>query len=332
MAGNVSLPVAGRFFQGDLQQLRCFYYAGTYRSFTRAAEELATGQPSVSNHIKQLERLLGTVLFQRQRRGVELTAAGRALMELAGPLVEAADRLPQELAERTAALTVSEVRIAAGQELLLHLLAPVIQAFRRQNPNVRLVVYARVRGETQAMAVRGEIDFGVAARAGLPPGLDFQEVLADELLLIVPWDHPLAQGEEASIERIAAHPVLMPDRHSTAWHVIQEAFDQAGLELQVAMELERWQVIKEFVAMGLGIALVPGFSLGDDSRFAVRRLQPPLPHLSYGIISRSGAYLSPAARSLMGAIRQQRASASPPQRTPHDREARRGGRAARAGG
>src|SRR3990172_12437804 len=117
MDGNVSSLMGPRFFQGDLQQLRCFYYAGTHRSFTRAAEELATGQPSVSNHIKQLERLLGTALFQRQRRGVELTAAGRALMELAGPLVEAADRLPQELAERTAALTGSEGRIAAGPEI-----------------------------------------------------------------------------------------------------------------------------------------------------------------------------------------------------------------------
>ena len=285
MDGNVlSIPIGARFFQGDLQQLRCFYYAGTYRSFTRAAEELATGQPSVSNHIKQLERLLGARLFQRQRRGVELTPAGRALLELAGPLVEAVDRLPQELAERTAALAVSEVRIAAGQELLLHLLAPVIQAFRGDNPTVRLVVYARIRSETQAMAARGEIDFGVAARAGLPPGLEFQEVLADELLLIAPWEHPLAEAEGVSIEKVARHPVLMPDRHSTAWHVIQEAFAQAGLGLEIAMELERWQVIKEFVAMGLGIALVPAFSLGEDTRFAVRRMEPPLPRLSYRII------------------------------------------------
>lgn len=303
--GNISTPaVISRFFEGDLQQLRYFYYAATYRSFTRAAEELATGQPSVSNHIKQLERILGMPLFHRLRRGVELTPAGRVLLDLAGPLVEALDRLPHELAERTAALAVSEVRIAAGQELLLHLLAPVIQAFRRENPAVRLVVYARVRGETQAMVARGEIDFGVSARAGLPPGLDFQEVLSDDLLLITPWDHPLADRDDISLDQIARHPVLMPDRHSSTRHIIEEAFAQAGLELQIAMELERWQVIKEFVALGQGIALVPGFSLGDDrGRFAVRWLRHSFPCLSYGIISRAGAYLSPAARSLIEAIR-----------------------------
>ena len=305
MKDNVSFPAAPlRFFNGDLQQLRCFYYAATHRSFTRAAQELATGQPSISNHIKRLERVLGASLFHRQRRGVELTPAGHALMELTGPLVEALDRLPHELAERTAALTVSEVRIAAGQELLLHLLAPVIQAFRRENPDVRLVVYARVRSETQSMVASGEIDFGVAARPGLPPGLAFQEVLADELSLIVPWGHELADLEDASLPDIARYPLLMPDRHSSTRHIIEEAFGQAGLGLQIAMELERWQVIKEFVALGQGIALVPGFSLGDDrDRFAVRRVRGGLPSLSYGIITRAGAYLSPAARSLIEAIR-----------------------------
>lgn len=304
-------PIAAvsRFFEGDLQQLRCFYYAATHRSFTHAADELSTGQPSVSNHIKQLERVLGAPLFQRQRRGVELTTAGRALMDLAGPLVEAIDRLPHELAERTAEVTVSEVRIAAGQELLLHLLAPVIRAFRRENPNIRLIVYARVRGETQAMAARGEIDFGVAARAGLPAGLEFREVLADELSLIVPPGHELADRHDISFADIACHPVLMPDRHSSTRHIIEESFAQAGLELQIAMELERWQVIKEFVALDQGIALVPGFSLGKDhDRFVVRPVRGGFPSLSYGIITRAGAYLSPPARSLIEAIMQRGAS------------------------
>ena len=291
-----------RFFDGDLQQLRCFYYAATYRNFSRAAEELATGQPTVSNRIKQLEQLLGARLFQRLRRGVELTPAGRTLIELAGPLVQALDRIPSELAERTGALTVTEVRIAAGQELLLHLLAPVIQSFRRANPDVRLVVYASVRADTLAMVARGQIDFGVAARAGLTPGLDFREVLADSLVLILPWDHPLAARDEVSLPEIARHPVLMPDRHSSTRRIIEEAFAQAGLELQIAMELERWQVIKEFVALGQGLALVPRFSTGDDARFACLPVAPAFPRLSYGIITRSGAYLSPAARSLMDAI------------------------------
>lgn len=305
MKMNVSSPaITPRFFEGDLQQLRCFYYAATYRSFTRAAEELSTGQPSVSNHIKQLERVLGIPFFHRQRRGVELTPAGRILFDLLAPLVEGIDRLPYELNERAAALTTREVRLAAGQELLLHLLAPVLQTFRQENPFVRLIVYARVRGETQAMVARGEIDFGVAARAGLPPGLNFEEVLADQLVLIVPPSHELARRHDISLEDVARNSMLMPDSHSSTRRIIEEAFDRSGLELEIAMELERWQVIKEFVALNQGIALVPSFSLGGDhDRFAVKRLHHDFPRLSYGIITRRGAYLNPAARSLIEALR-----------------------------
>lgn len=303
---------SSRFFDGDLQQLRCFYYAATRGSFTRAAEELATGQPSISNHIKQLERVLGATLFHRGGRGVDLTPVGRSLLELTAPLVEGVDRLPMELAERTRSLAVSEVRIAAGQELLLHLLAPVIQSFRREHPEVRLVVYAQVREETQAMAVRGEIDFGVAARAGLLPGLEFREVLSDRLVVITPPDHDLAGARQVTLDEIARHAVLMPDRHSSTRRIIEEAFAEAGLRLQVAMELERWQVIKEFVALGQGIALVPQFSLGrDHPRLTVKAAPPELPRLSYGIVRRAGAYLSPAARTLVEAIRSGSEAAAP---------------------
>ncbi len=70
------------------------------------------------------------------------------------------------------------------------------------------------------------------------------------------------------------------------------------------MELERWQVIKEFVILGQGIALVPGFSLEDDhSRFAVGQVRHRFPSVSYGVNTRAGGYLSPQARSLIAAIR-----------------------------
>ena len=120
----------------------------------------------------------------------------------------------------------------------------------------------------------------------------------------MPLGHQLGDRSDISLADIARESVLMPDRHSSTRHIIEEAFSQAGLELQIAMELERWQVIKEFVALGQGIALVPSFSLGEDSgRFAVRRVHHGFPGLSYGIITRAGAYLSPAARSLIEAIR-----------------------------
>lgn len=295
----------GSFFEGDLQQLRCFYYAATYRSFTRAAEHLSTGQPSVSNHIKLLERLLGVTLFHRHRRGVALTDEGQVLFDLVSPLVEGVDRLADELDERARALVDQEVRLAAGQELLLHLIGPILRAYRRRHPALRLVVYSRVRQQVYDMVASDEVDFGIAARAGLPPGLEFEEVLADELVLILPRRHELAGREAVALRDIARYPLLMPDRASSTRRIIEQAFAQSGLELQVAMELERWHVIKEFVALDQGIALVPSFSIaGDERRLAVRSVQHAFPPLSYGIIRRKGRHLSPLARGLIAAIRE----------------------------
>jgi len=312
-------PVAARFFEGDLQQLRCFYYAATFHSFTRAAEQLATGQPSVSNHIKLLERLVGATLFRRHRRGATLTEEGAVLFELVAPLVEGIDRLAEELNERARAVAGQEVRLAAGQELLLHLVAPVLHAYRRAQPDLRLVVYSRVREEVFQMVASGDVDFGIAARAGLSPGLEFEEVLADELVLIAPRRHELVAQETVPLADIARYPLLMPDRASSTRQVIERAFGERGLEAQVTMELERWHVIKEFVALDQGIAIVPHFSvLGDRRRLAIRPLRDRLPPLPYGIIRRTGSHLTAPARALIEALRTQAGrsdSFSPAERT-----------------
>jgi DNA-binding transcriptional LysR family regulator len=85
---------------------------------------------------------------------------------------------------------------------------------------------------------------------------------------------------------------------------MERAFAQAGLDLRIAMELERWHVIKEFVALNQGIALVPGFSVAEDSaRLAVRPVSSGLPSLTYGIVTRKGRHLPAPVRNLIEAIR-----------------------------
>jgi LysR family cys regulon transcriptional activator len=293
-----------RFFEGDLAQLRSFYYAAQLNSFTRAAEQTATTQPRISTHVKQLEALTGHVLFTRNARGVALTPAGQALLNLVQPFVEAIDQLPERLDEQLAEHGSDEVRLAAGHELLLHLAGPVLQAYRAANPNVRLVVYGSVRRQTQEMVANDEVDFGIASVSGLSHDLTFEHILTDELVLICPPEHPLASRRNVRLADIAQYPVLMPDPESSTRAFVEEAFAQSNLELRVAMELERWHVIREFVALGQGIALVPRFSVAEQpDRLVILPVRDSLPVLSYGIVTRRGHYLSPPVRSLIEAIR-----------------------------
>ena len=293
-----------RLFEPSIHQLRSFYYSAMYGNFTRAAQALSTGQPSVSNHVKELERALGARLFERRPRGVGLTPEGEILLELVGDLVERADRLKDEFGERCNRIASNQVRLVASQQLLLNLLAPVLKRYQKANPSVQVIVHNRARPEVFAMVASGEAELGVAARADLPPGLAFDEILVDELVLIAPPDHPLARQAEVSLADIARHPQLLPDRRSSTREVVKEIFASQGLELKIGMELERWEVIKEFVAAGLGVALVPSFCIsGNDTRLAVKCVGEYFPRRSYGIVTRQGQYLAPAARTLAEAIK-----------------------------
>lgn len=298
------------FFEGDLEQLRCFYYAALYRSFTRAAERLSTGQPTVSNRIKQLERLLGVRLFRRERRGVALTPDGLSLLDLAGPVVEGADGLTAELARRRGVET-AEVQLAAGQELLLHLAAPALRAYQRSHPDVRLVAHSRLREQVFDMVERDEVDFGIAGQGGVPANLAFTEVLADELVLIAPRRHELASLNDVDLSDVARYPVLMPDRASSTRQLIEGAFADAGLSLNVPMELERWHVIKEFVALDFGVSIVPRFSVaGDERRLAIRPVRRRFAPLSYGTVTRKGRRITGHAKELIDLVTEQARSAS----------------------
>jgi LysR family nitrogen assimilation transcriptional regulator len=291
-------------FPGDLNQLRSLYYAAFQHSFTRAAEQLTTTQPSVSTHIKSLEGLIGQTLFARHARGVSLTEAGQALFELVEPLIEGVDQLQGRLSDRLGDAGVQEVRLAAGHELLLHLAGPALRSFRETHPDVRLVVFSSDRGQTLEMVASHEVDFGIASSVDPSGEVVFEHILSDELFLICSPEHPLAQHQSVTIADVAPYPLLMPNPASSARVAIEAAAAQAGKQLRVAMELERWHVIKEFVALDQGVAFVPGFSVAADAdRLAIRRVRSGLPPLAYGIVTRRGRHLPLTVRHLIEAIR-----------------------------
>jgi DNA-binding transcriptional LysR family regulator len=239
-----------------------------------------------------------------------LTPEGAALLEIVAPIVEGADSLTAELARRRG-IETAEVQLAAGQELLLHLAAPALRAYRQSHPEVRLVAHSRLREQVFEMVERDEVDFGIAGQGGVPGNLAFTEVLADELVVIAPRRHELASSTSVELRDVARYPVLMPDRASSTRRLIEGAFANAGLSLNVPMELERWHVIKEFVALDFGVSIVPRFSVaGDEKRLVIRPLQRRFGPLSYGIVTRKGRRLSGHARELIDLVSERARSAS----------------------
>jgi len=122
------------------QHLRSFYYAAVYRNFTVAADKVYyAGQPTVSNHIKELERQLGT-LFKRQARGVELTPRGRVLFDLVAPLLEGLEKLQEDFDEQSGGLPVARVTVSVSESLGYEFLSGVLKQFKEKRPQVTLTV------------------------------------------------------------------------------------------------------------------------------------------------------------------------------------------------
>ena len=157
MGANTSVHYKG----SRLKQLRAFCYAANAGSISRAAEQLFLSQPSVSLQIQALERELDTMLFERRGPSIRLTPEGKILRELALPLVQGMDSLPETFAEKCGTLETGELHIAAGESTILYILPEPIRQFTKAYPGVRVKLH-NVTGHDGLELLRADEEIGRA--------------------------------------------------------------------------------------------------------------------------------------------------------------------------
>lgn len=306
--GSRSAPeVEGRFYyKGNRQkQLRAFVYTVKLGTLTRAAEALFLSQPSVSLQIQALERELGTPLLERTRRRINLTDAGEILYELARPLIEGMESLDKEFHARTHGAQAGKLTIAAGTSTIHYLLPELVRAYREKHPAVQLQL-ANVTGrDGLAMLRADEADFAVGSMLDVPNDIAWAPVYHYDPMLIMPLDHPLASKADIRLQDLSPYGLILPPQRLTTYRLVELVFQQRQVPYTVAMEVGGWDVIKQYVAKGLGISIVTGICLGpaDDAQLAVRNLRQYFPQRSYGVVMRKGKFLSPEARAFIDLIK-----------------------------
>ena len=276
-----------------LRQLRAFCHAARFRSITRGAEHLGLSQPAVSLHVRELQHELEAVLFERDGQRLSLTRAGEALYEIAEPLVQAMDELPDALAGDE--LDAGELRIAAGSSVAAFLLPPLLRRLHDEYPGFVMHLRRVPKGEGLALLSAGEVDLLVAAREPGADGFLYHPILTYDLLLIVPRGHPLAGRESVDLEEAAAWPAIVPPRGAYNRQHGESVGHRFVAAAGVAIEVRGWEVIKEYVAAGLGVAVVPGHCILDDDPLAAIPFAGDAPALSYGVFVAPDRPLSPPA-------------------------------------
>ena len=294
------------YYKGNrLKQLRAFVYTVKLGTLARAAEALFLSQPSISLQLTALERELGQRLLERTRRRVTLSRSGEALYELARPLVEGWEQLDRDFHARVAGFKAASLTIAAGTSTIQYLLPPLVRAYRERYPDVRLEL-ANVTGRDGLALLRADqADFAVGSMLDVPPDLDYAPVHHLDPMLILPPEHPLAAKADIRLEDLSPYGLILPPKRLTTFRLVDLVFQQRQVPYTVAIEVGGWDVIKQYVAMGLGLSIVTGICItaADRERLAVRNMRAYFPPRSYGVVVRKGKYLSPEARAFVDLVR-----------------------------
>ncbi|MET0541513.1 MAG: LysR family transcriptional regulator [Variovorax sp.] len=257
----------------ELRQLHQFIAVAETLNFGRAAERLHMAQPPLSVAIRKLEEEVGAPLFERQPRGVALTAAGTAALALARRCVNDAKAL-RDAALAAAGGEMGMLRVGFVGSATYALLPGLLPAFRARYPQVELVLRESANLELLAMVQSGELDVGlVRYPTGSASDLLVEIVERDVFCAVLPSTHALAGKKRLTLQELAREPFVdYASTHVPGLHaMVMLVFQQAGLMPRVAQEATQVQTVISLVQSGMGVALVPSVSARLAARDVVFR-------------------------------------------------------------
>lgn len=249
----------------DTRYLQTFCEVAKWQSFTRAAEAMGYAQSSVTAQIQNLEGEFGVRLFERWGRKVRLTQAGEQLL----PYVEQVLALLAEAREQLADASPVARTITVGtvESLAAFYLPPYLQAFRREHPQVKLLLRPGICSELRQGVRDGTFDFVVILDAlQSHPDLVCVNLGEEELAVVAPPDHRLARREEVTVQDFSGESWIYTEAGCSYRVMLEGVLRSEGIAQESSLEFGSLEAIKQCVACGLGLALLPRIAVEDDVR------------------------------------------------------------------
>ena len=246
-----------------VDRLRALVAVARAGGFSSAARALGKTQSSISQAVALLEEDAGTLLVVRDGRRTHLTDAGRVL-------VEHGERVLAALAEARGALAALDdvatgtLALGTSDTFAVHLLPPVLAAFRARHPGVELRLDNRPSPVVAARVADRSLDVGVVSLP-LPTAerVRLQAIAPLRDVAIVPRGHALAKRRRLDLADLAAHPLVLLDRSTSSRAFLDAAFTAQRLTPRIAMEMSSLQVIIRLVALDFGVSIVPELAIAQ---------------------------------------------------------------------
>ena len=255
-------------------RLKVFITAARTLSFTRAAEQLCISQPAVSKHVAELETRYGLQLFTRRGSRLELTDAGRTLLDAAERLADDYRRLEYEMSLCTGQ-TEGELRLGASTTIAQYLLPPLLARFTTRFPQVRVSLLSGNSGQVEQALGDHAIDLGLVESVSRRQGLHYTLFRPDELVLVARPGGLYARTESVTPEALCRIPLVLRESGSGTLEVISAALAERGIrlpQLNVVLRLGSTEGIKRFVRHSDAMAIVSAFSVVDELRSGTLRI------------------------------------------------------------
>ena len=242
-----------------------------------------------------LEEEFGVELFERRGPRIALTHAGKTLYRLAVPLVTGMNRVRDTFFDLHHGVTHGVLAIGAGRDVAAYVLPEYLNRFREQYPAVKTEVTTGTGKQRLDWLRAYELDLILAAMDAPPPAIEFHPVLASDLVLITPEDHPLAGRDSVTIKEVAAYPFIGHTSTHCVWQVVEPLMRPHGISPDVAVEVDGWGGITSYVEASVGIAFVPDCRLPENDRERKHSFKDPIPPRRHGAVTRRRRLLAPAA-------------------------------------
>jgi DNA-binding transcriptional LysR family regulator len=252
----------------DLRQLEIFVKVAELKSFSKAAQALRLTQPTVSEHIRTLEQELGVRLLDRLGRGAEATRAGQLLLSHATRMLQLQRETLQAMDSFQGRLA-GDLHVAASTIPGEYVLPSLIGRFKEKFPDI---VISLLIGDSRAVidwVIDGRAEVAVVG-AKLPHrGIEYRELMPDELVVVVPVAHPWHGKKEIGLADLRAEAMLLREQGSGTRAAFESALAQAGQDLsafRIVGEMGSTQAIKQAVKAGVGVSVISRRAVDEECR------------------------------------------------------------------
>ena len=247
----------------NLKQLNTFVHVAELGSLSKASDRLRTVQPALSRQIRMLEDELGVELFSRHGRGMALTEAGDLLRTRALAILRQLEETKADISEH-AGLVRGRVVLGIPPTVGDVLAARLVKEFLRQYPDVTLRIVPAFTGFLLDWLQRGEIDVAIMYKPEKSPSLLVEELIVENLFLVANRSENLSPHDAVPFASLQGKKLILPGPNHGLRLLVEHEARRSGLELDVPIEADSLQTLKDLVIAGLGSTILPLASVHNE--------------------------------------------------------------------